>query len=96
MPVAIHIKNIIDQFLEEKKAEAKSTGKIEKIIEENLGVDLKKHVRLQRIYKKNLIFCSDSSSASYEFRLRREILLKAVKKEFPDIEGMKIKIGDYD
>jgi len=94
--VATHIKNIIEQFLKDKKAEAKSTGKIEKIIEENLGENLKKHIRLQRIYKKNLIFSSDSSSASYEFKLRREILLKAVKKEFPDIEGAKIKIGDHD
>ncbi|MDD4182411.1 MAG: DciA family protein [Candidatus Omnitrophica bacterium] len=94
--MATHIKSIIEEFLKEKKAEAKSTGKIERIVEENLGENLKKHVRLQRIYKKNLIFCSDSSSASYEFRLRREGLLKAVKKEFPDIEGVKIKIGDYD
>ena len=94
--MATHIKSIIEEFLKEKKAEAKSTGKIERIVEENLGENLKKHVRLQRIYKKNLYFRSDSSSASYEFRLRREVLLKAVKKEFPDIEGVKIKIGDYD
>jgi hypothetical protein len=94
--VATHIKNIINQFLREKKSEAKSADKIEKIIEENLGANLKKHIRLQKIYKKNLIFCSDSSSASYEFGLRKDILLKAVKKEFPDIEGAKIKIGDYD
>jgi hypothetical protein len=94
--VATHIKNIISQFLREKKSEAKSADKIEKIVEENLGENLKKHIRLQKIYKKNLIFCSDSSSASYEFGLRKDTLLKAVKKEFPDIEGTKIKIGDYD
>lgn len=94
--MATHIKNIISQFLKEKKAEAKSTGKIEKIIEESLGAGLKKHVKLQRIYRKNLIFCSDSSSANYEFGLRKETLLKAVRKEFPGIEGAKIKIGDYD
>lgn len=91
-----HIKNIISQFLKEKKSEAKSAGKIERIIEENLGADLVRHVKLQRIYKKTLIFNSDSSSASYEFGLRKDILLKAVKKDFPDIEGVKIKIGDYD
>ena len=94
--MATHIKNIINQFLREKKSEAKSAGEIEKIIERGLGASLKKHIRLQRIYKKTLIFCSDSSSAIYEFGLRKESLLKAVKTEFPDIKGARIKIGDYD
>ena len=94
--MATHIKNIINQFLREKKSEAKSAGKIEKIVEESLGENLKKHIRLQKIYKKNLYFRSASSSASYEFGLRKEALLKAVKKEFPEIEGAKIKIGNYD
>lgn len=94
--MATHIKNILNQFLKEKRAEAKSAGKIEKIIEENLGADLTRHIKLRRVYKKNLIFCSDSSSASYEFGLRKEALLKAVKRDFPDIEGAKIKIGNYD
>ncbi len=94
--MATHIKNIINQFLREKKAEAKSADKIEKIVEESLGINLKKHIKLQKVYRKNLVFCSDSSSASYEFGLRKEALLKAVKKEFPEIEGAKIKIGEYD
>ncbi len=93
--MATHIKNIISQFLKEKKSEAQSAGKIEKIIEEKLGDDLIKHVKLQKIYRQNLFFCSDSSSASYEFKLRKEALLAAVKKEFPDIKGAKIKIGIY-
>ncbi|MDD4955283.1 MAG: DciA family protein [Candidatus Omnitrophica bacterium] len=94
--MATHIKSIINQFLKEKKKEAKNTVKIEKIIEENLGADLIRHIRLQRIHNKNLVFRSDSSGASYELGLRKEALLKAVKKDFPDIEGVKIKIGEHD
>ncbi len=94
--MATHIKNIISQFLKEKKSEARHTGRMVKIVEENLGAELTKHIKLQKIDKKNLIFSSTSSSASYEFGLRKENLLKAVKKEFPNIEGAKIKIGNYD
>jgi hypothetical protein len=94
--VTTHIKNIINQFLKEKKSEARHADKVVRIVEENLGAELIRHIKLQRIDKKNLIFSSDSSAATYEFGLRKENLLKAVRKEFPNIEGVKIRIGNYD
>lgn len=94
--MATHIKNLIKNFLKDKKHEVNEKIKIEKIIDKNLTVNLKKHIKLQGVHKKTLIFCSDSSSANYEFGLRKENLLKAVKKEFPNIDAIKIKINDYD
>lgn len=91
--MATHIKNIIQQFLENKKAGAVDVSGIKEVVEEHLGGKLKKHISLENIDKKNLIFCSDSSSALYEFKLKKEKLLEAVKSKFPYIEGIKIKIN---
>lgn len=91
--MATHIKSIIKNFLKAKKSETQEKLRIEKIVNRNLSGKLKKHIRLQKIYKDNLFFYSDSSSALYEFGLQKDRVLKEVQREFPKIEKTVIKIG---
>lgn len=67
--------------------------RVEEIVNNGLGQKVGKYIHLKRIYKKKLFFSADTSSAIYEFGLKENELLEAVRKEFPEIEGVKIKIG---
>ena len=89
--MATHIKHVLGGFLKDKKKDLKKRDQIEKIIEEELGEKVKKHISLKRIYKNNLILHSDSSNYSFSFYLKKENMLKKIKKKFPEIEDIKIK-----
>jgi hypothetical protein len=61
-------------------------------MDEELGPNFQKHVRIKRVYKNTIILNSDNSSFSYDFNLKKDSLLQRIKKEFPYIEDIKIKI----
>ncbi len=91
--MAEHIKSILAQFLKTKKRESADIARIGKIVSSNLGPKVSRYVRLDRIYKRKMFFSAGTSSALYEFGLKKYEILGAVKKEFPQIEDAKIKIG---
>ena len=91
--MATHIKHVLGGFLKEKKKDLKKRDQIEKIIGEELEGKIKKHIKLKRIYKNNLILHSDSSNYSFSFYLKKESLLKKIQKKFPEIKDIKIKIS---
>jgi len=86
-----HIKHVLKEFLEEKKKEQQQQKKIEKIVELVVGEDIKKHIALKKIFKGQAIFCSDSSNFSYAFNLKKEEILKKIKKVFPSVNKIKIE-----
>jgi len=91
--MATHIKSILAQFLKNKKRETADITRVEGIVNKELGEKVSKYIHLKRVYKKKLFFSADTSSALYEFGLKKGGMLEAVRKEFPEIEGTKIKIG---
>ena len=91
--MATHIKKLLDKFLKSKKKGVEDWSRIEQIVEEALDENLRKHLHPEKIHKNTLIVCSDSSSVSYEFNLKKDRILEAVKKEFAYIEDIKIYIG---
>lgn len=91
--MATHIKSILVQFLKHKKRETADITRIEEIVNGGLGEKIGKYIHLKKVYKKKLFFSADTSGAIYEFGLKKADVLEAVRKEFPEIEGTKIKIG---
>lgn len=91
--MATHIKSIIQNFLKNTRNNIQDKTKIEQVIDNNLDKKLKKHIYLKQIYKNTIIFGSESPSVSYVFNLKKQDLLKAIKKELPQIDDVKITIG---
>jgi hypothetical protein len=87
------LKNLLEDFLKDKKEKIKKREKIEKILEKFLEEDLKNHLHLKGIYKKKLVFYTENASFGYVFNLKKEEVLEKIKKEFPEIEEIKIKVG---
>lgn len=91
--MATHIKELLKCFFDENKKNLEERGKLEDIVNKVLSEKIRKHVCLKEAYKKKLVFLSDSSSFGYEFNLQREKLLQEIKKEFPLIETIQVKVG---
>ncbi|MDD5194582.1 MAG: DciA family protein [Candidatus Omnitrophica bacterium] len=91
--MATHIKELLKNFLQEKKSEYVEAEKLHKVINANLDKALVKHVSLKKIQRDTLVFKTDSSGIVYEFNLKKGALLKAIQKEFSYIEEIKITIG---
>ena len=91
--MAIHIKDLVDKFLAEKKKECKEQERVRQIVDTFLGPEAQSGICLKGIFKKEVIFRASSSSLSYDFELKKEKILKGVKKEFPQIKGIRIEIG---
>lgn len=89
--MATHIKHIISQFLQKTKEQKDEKEQIQEIIEQVLEAKIKKYVRFEDVYKKNLIFYSAEAGARFDFNLKKNKLLKKIKEKFPEIEGIKIR-----
>jgi hypothetical protein len=87
------LKDLLDDFLKDKKEKIEKREKIERILDKFLEEDLKNHLHLKGIYKKRLVFYVDNASFGYVFNLKKEEVLEKIKKEFPQIEEIKIKVG---
>lgn len=88
-----HLKEDLKKFLNNKKKQTQQLEKIEKILDKVLGRKISPHINLKRIYKNQLFFQSTSSCFSYEFNLRKQKLLEEIKKVYPEITDLKIKIA---
>jgi hypothetical protein len=91
--MATHIKLLIEGFLKKKKEDCAEQEKIEAILTRLLDKETKKHISLKNISKGHLVLHSDSSSFTYNFNLKKAKILKEIQKEFPQIQGVKVKIG---
>ena len=90
--MATHIKNLLRDFLKNKKGEDEYQQKISTVVAENLGVGLKKYIHIKNIRQGVIVFHSATSSATYEFMLGKKNVLEAVQKKFPEIKDFKITI----
>lgn len=88
-----HIKNVIEKFLKEIQNRKGETERITQVIKNVLGESEAAHISLKKIYQKKVLFSVDSSSFSYDFNLKKQKVLVAIKKEFPYIEDIIIRIG---
>ena len=91
--MATHIKLLIEGFLKKKKEDCAEQEKIEEILNRFLDKETKKHINPKSISRGKLILHSDSSSFTYNFNLKKEKILKEIQKEFPEIKGIRVKIG---
>lgn|GEM_PF-1076225 len=94
--MVIQIKTTIGKFLKNKQKEIYEREKIAKIVEKILDPKIKHHVRLAKIYKKTLVFYTDSSVSSFQLNLLKSNILKEVCAIVPKIEKIKIRIGKLD
>jgi hypothetical protein len=91
--MATPLKHILKDFLQKKKNELESLGKITEAINRMLSREAKNHVYPKGIHNNKITFYSDSSSATYDFNLHKEELLREIQKEFPTIASLHIKTG---
>ncbi|MBU2102663.1 MAG: hypothetical protein ABH865_02460 [Candidatus Omnitrophota bacterium] len=90
--MATHIKDLLKTFLEEKSKTESHYTRLAKSVEEYVDADLRNRVHFAGQKKTTLLFYTDASSVLYEFNLKKGMLLAALKKDFPSIEGIHISI----
>ncbi|MBU1122002.1 MAG: DciA family protein [Candidatus Omnitrophota bacterium] len=90
--MATHIKDILNTFFKETETKIKDKESIQKIIERELGENIKKRICVRGIEKEQVIIYVDSSSVKYEVSLKKKQLLEAIKKEVPKIGDIQITI----
>lgn len=91
--MAIHIKDLVDKFLAQKKEEYKEQEKIQQIVNRFLDPDSQEGICFKGVFKNELIFKSTSSSLSYDFKLKKDKILAGIREEFPRIKDIRIEIG---
>ena len=91
--MAIHIKELVDKFLAQKKEEHKEGERIQQIVNRVLNSETQEGIRFKGIFKNEIVFKSTSSSFSYDFRLKKDKILEGIKEEFPRIKDIRIEIG---
>tara|TARA_Y100000031_G_C8123861_1_gene339516 strand:+ start:411 stop:686 length:276 start_codon:yes stop_codon:yes gene_type:complete len=89
--MATHIKAIIDTFLKKKGDQFKYQGKIEQVLDTLFSPEIKKHIKLKKISKGQLIFSSKSSNFTYLFDLEKEKLLEEVQRVYPGVKAIKVE-----
>jgi len=90
--MATHIKSLLGSFLTKRKKDSEKYKYIEKITRDILGEESKKYIQVGKITKDTLAFSSTAASFSYEFSLKKNILLGKIQKEFPEIKKIKTEI----
>ncbi|MBD3263509.1 MAG: hypothetical protein GF375_00220 [Candidatus Omnitrophica bacterium] len=90
--MASHIKETLKKFFKKKDEEVKKYEIIGRKIEQILDEETKKYIHISSASEKEVVFVSDASSATYNFNLKKDELLKEIRKEFPKIKNLKVRI----
>jgi len=91
--MAIHIKDLIDEFLGRKKKEGQNQERIQQTINQFLSQEGQENIYLKGVLRGDVILGAKSSSCSYDFRLKKNKILAEVQKEFPQIKNIKVELG---
>lgn len=91
--MAVHIKDLLKNYFKDTEKKFGDKNKINSITDRVLDERLNGHIHLKNIYKKKIFFSTNSSSFCFEFNLKKKVLLEEIRKAFPDIEDIVIKIG---
>lgn len=91
--MTIHIKDLLSDFFNQQRKDIDIYDKIRAILNKSIDKKLQDYIYLQKVYKDKIVFNSKSSSHSYEFNLKKNSLLKEIRKEFPQIKELKVRIG---
>ena len=92
--MATKLKDILHSFLETKQRDILKQEKLEKEIKKTLTEELQKHIIFKGVRKNKLVFYVDSSVTHYQVNLLKKNILKQVSKNFENITGLVIEIGD--
>lgn len=87
-----HIKDLLSDFFNHQRKDIDIHDKIRAILNKS-DKKLQDYISLQKVYKDKIVFNSKSSCHSYEFNLKKNSLLEEIRKEFPQIKELKVKIG---
>jgi len=92
--MSVHIKQLLENFLQtvEKKQEGKE--KILKITESVLGKATVKCLQVSEITHKEIIFTASSSGVKYNLQLQKKELVEKIKSEFPEINKITVRMGE--
>lgn len=91
--MATHIKDILGEFLKQKKNRVSQQQEIETIVNKLLTQELKTHVYLKTMVEGRIVFHSDSSGATYNLNLIKEKLLTEIKRQFPEVQKITVQTG---
>ena len=89
--MATHIKHLITEFLESKEREFSTQDNMNKIIRKVFDKNTQKQIQLKQLTKDKVVLYSGSSSLSYIINLKKEELLREIKKDFPNITKIQIE-----
>ena len=87
----VHIKDVVEQFLQNKKAQAHDYERISALLSNVVGPNLSQHVHIEKLYKNTLIVNTASSESRYETVLIKANILARLQQEFPHIKAIKVK-----
>jgi len=88
-----HIKNIIEDFFQIQKKEYKEIFKIKDKLVSILGVESKEHFWVKKEKREEIEIIATSSSLLYVLKLKKEDIEGELKREFPKLKTIKMKIG---
>jgi len=91
--MAVHIKMLLDEYLNKAKNELITISRIQSVIDKILNNETIKHIKIKKIEKGDIFFISDSSTFIYTFNLEKKKLLEEISKKIPEIKNIKIEIG---
>ena len=88
--MAEHIQAALKLFIEGLKTREKIN--LQRVVGGILDKKSREHIKFSHIDNNYLVFHADSSVWCHNFDLNKEGLLKKIKKEYPFIEGIKVKV----
>lgn len=92
--MATHIKDTIKKFFKKRGDELKKYEIIKNKTQKILDKETQKYIHINKISEKEVVFVSDTSSATYNFNLKKEEILKEIKAELPGVKKLRVKISN--
>jgi len=90
--MAIHIKDIISNFISSKNKSTEIYNKINKALKEILDEETQKYITIDGVKEREVFFLAESSLALYNFNLVKKELLERIRESLTQIEKIKISI----
>lgn len=88
------IKDIIPGVIKDISGSSKNSGRnLEEVWPSLLEEKAKPHIKLAGIKGGEVVVYADSPAWLYYLRMNKRKILGALKKEFPDIENIRLSIG---
>jgi hypothetical protein len=89
-----NIKDVVDRVIKSMTRNAPGAHReLERIWEEIISQDERKHSKLLGVNQNQLLVCVDSAAWLYQIRTKQKKILDRIKKDNPEIQTIVFKLG---